>query len=257
MTSSARQGSRLADESFAFTFDGRKIPARRGDTAASALLAHGVRLMGRSVKYRRVRGVLTADFEEPNALFAADRAGCIVPNLPAPALAVEPGLVLSSQNRWPTLRYDLSALLQLGAGMLGAGFYYKTFIWPSWRTYEGLIRRLAGLGPAPRAARLPQPAIEHLDCDVLIAGGGPAGLAAASRPRASARAWCCARETPHAAANSSLRALTSTVCRPRRGSAQPCRNALACGACAHRDRGRRRLGRSCHGARAGRWGAGA
>src|SRR5580704_3948848 len=191
----SRQGARLSKESVDFTFDGRKIAARRGDTAASALLAAGVRLMGRSVKYRRPRGVLSADFEEPNALFAVGRAGSAVPNLPAPALTVQPGMMITSQNRWPTLRYDISALLQLGGGFLGAGFYYKTFIWPSWSTYEGLIRRLAGLGPAPHASRLPQPAVEHLRCDVLVAGGGPAGLSAArAAARAGARVVLCERD---------------------------------------------------------------
>jgi sarcosine oxidase subunit alpha len=190
-----RQGARLTEERVDFSFDGRRITARRGDTAASALLAAGVRLMGRSVKYRRARGVLSADFEEPNALFAVGRAGSAVPNLPAPALAVEPGMIITSQNRWPTLRYDVSALLQLGGGLLGAGFYYKTFIWPSWGTYEGLIRRLAGLGPAPRTCQLRQPAVEHLTCDVLIAGGGPAGLAAArAAARAGARVVLCERD---------------------------------------------------------------
>jgi len=191
----ARQGARLANERIAFTFDGRAITARRGDTAASALLADGVRLMGRSVKYRRARGVLTAGFQEPNALFAVGSVGSAVPNLPASGLAVQPGMIITSQNRWPTLRYDVSALLQLGGGLLGAGFYYKTFMWPSWGAYEGLIRRLAGLGPAPRASNLRQPAVEHLQCDVLVAGGGPAGLAAAlAAARAGARVVLCERD---------------------------------------------------------------
>jgi methylglutamate dehydrogenase subunit C len=191
----ARQGTRLAGEPVDFTFDRRKITAMRGDTAASALLAAGVRLMGRSVKYRRARGVLSADFEEPNALFAVGGPESVVPNLPAPVLAVKTGMIITSQNRWPTLRYDLSALLQLGGGLLGAGFYYKTFIWPSWSAYEGLIRRLAGLGPAPRASKLPQPLVEHLTCDVLIAGAGPAGLTAAlAAARAGARVVLCERD---------------------------------------------------------------
>ena len=191
----ARQGARLTDERVSFTFDGQRLTATRGDTAASALLAVDVRLMGRSIKYRRARGVLTAGFEEPNALFAVGDEDSAVPNLPASALAVQPGMIITSQNRWPTLRYDVSALLQLGGGFLGAGFYYKTFIWPSWRTYEGLIRRLAGLGPAPRASKLRQPTVEHLACDVLVAGAGPAGLAAAlAAARAGARVVLCERD---------------------------------------------------------------
>jgi methylglutamate dehydrogenase subunit C len=191
----ARHGARLTDERVPFTFDGHRFTATRGDTAASALLAADVRLMGRSIKYRRARGVLTAGFEEPNALFAVGDCGSAVPNLPASTLAVESGMIIASQNRWPTLRHDVSAILQLGGGMLGAGFYYKTFIWPSWRTYEGLIRRLAGLGPAPRASKLQQPSVEHLACDVLVAGGGPAGLAAAlAAARAGARVVLCERD---------------------------------------------------------------
>ena len=192
---SGRRGSRLADEEVAFTFDGRTISGRHGDTAASALLGAGVRLMARSTKYRRARGVLTASFDEPNALFAVGGSGSAVPNLPAPGLAIQPGMIIASQNRWPTLRYDVSALLQLGGGFLGAGFYYKTFMWPSWRNYEGLIRRLAGLGPAPRSSPLRQPSTEHSECDVLVAGGGAAGLAAAlAAARAGARVVICERD---------------------------------------------------------------
>ena len=191
----ARRGARLQEELVAFTFDGREMTARRGDSAASALLASGVRLMARSVKYRRARGVLTAGFDEPNALFAVGDAGYAVPNLPAPAVALEPGMIITSQNRWPSLKWDVSALLQLGGGLLGTGFYYKTFIWPSWGAYEGLIRHLAGLGPAPRASRLRQPGVEHVSCDVLVAGAGPAGLAAAlAAARAGAHVVLCERD---------------------------------------------------------------
>ena len=103
--------------------------------------------------------------------------------------------MLSSQNRWPTLALDVASLLQAGGGFFGAGFYYKTFIWPKWRTYEPLIRRLAGLGAAPGACELPPACVENLSCDVLIAGGGAAGLAAArAAARAGARVVLCERE---------------------------------------------------------------
>src|ERR1700733_1202664 len=194
-THNARQGARLGSEPVAFTFDGRQLVGQRGDTAASALLAHGIRLMGRLVKYRCARGVLTAGFDEPNALFAVGRAEHVVPNVPAPGLAIQPGMILVSQNRWPTLRHDVGALLRLSGGFLGAGFYYKTFMWPSWKTYEGLIRRLAGLGPAPHASKLSSPSVEHLECDVLVAGAGAAGLAAAlAAERAGARVVVCERD---------------------------------------------------------------
>ena len=192
---SRRVGLRLESEQVRFWFDGREYTGQRGDSAASALLAHGIRLLGRSVKYRRPRGMLALGPEEPNALFTVGTAPAVVPNVPAPQLPISDGLVLRSQNRWPSLRYDLASLLQAGGGFFGAGFYYKTFIWPSWRRYEGMIRRLAGLGEAPGAAELPAPSIEHLSCDVLVGGAGAAGLAAAlAAARAGARVVICERE---------------------------------------------------------------
>ena len=195
MTKALRVGTRVGSESIRFSFDGREFLGQRGDTAASALLANGVRLLGRSVKYRRPRGLLAAGPEEPNALFSVGAGPAVIPNVSAPQLVLRAGLVLRSQNRWPSLRYDLASLLQLGGGFFGAGFYYKTFIWPSWRRYENLIRHLAGLGEAPVAADIPVPAIEHLSCDVLVGGAGPAGLAAAlAAARAGASVVVCERE---------------------------------------------------------------
>jgi methylglutamate dehydrogenase subunit C len=191
----ARRGTRLGEQPVRFSFDGREYRGQLGDTAASALLAAGVRAMGRSVKYRRLRGVLSAGPEEPNALFTVGTAPAVIPNVVAAQLAIADGLVLRSQNRWPTLDYDLASLLQAGSGLLGAGFYYKTFMWPSWRTYESMIRSLAGLGEAPGACQLGAVSIEHLACDVLVAGAGAAGLAAArAAARAGARVVLCERE---------------------------------------------------------------
>jgi len=188
-------GLRLQAEPVRFTFDGRHYTGYRGDTAASALLANGVRLLGRSVKYRRPRGLLAAGPEEPNALFTVGAMPSVIPNVPAPQLILRDGLILRSQNRWPSLRHDVGSVLEACAGFLGAGFYYKTFIWPSWRCYESLIRNLAGLGEAPRAASLGTPSVEQLSCDVLIGGGGPAGLAAAlAAARCGARVVLCERE---------------------------------------------------------------
>ena len=117
-----RRGSRLAPGTLRFAFDGRSYLARTGDTAASALLANGVRALGRSVKYRRIRGLMAAGPEEPNALLTVGTRPAIIPNVAAPQLVLREGLVLASQNRWPTLRYDLASLLQAGGGFLGAGF---------------------------------------------------------------------------------------------------------------------------------------
>src|SRR5450432_2104802 len=117
-----RVGLRLESEQVRFSFDGREYTGQRGDSAASALLAHGVKLLGRSVKYRRPRGLLALGPEEPNALFTVGAPPAVVPNVPAPQLLISDGLVLRSQNRWPSLRYDLASLLQAGGGFLGAGF---------------------------------------------------------------------------------------------------------------------------------------
>jgi sarcosine oxidase subunit alpha len=193
--STPRVGRRLGTQRIRFRFDGRDYSGYAGDTAASALLANGVRIYGRSVKYRRPRGVLTAGWDEPSALLALGAAEPVVPNLPAPVLPIAEGRELTSQNRWPSLRHDLSAWLGLGGNLFGAGFYYKTFIWPSWRTYEGMIRRLAGFGPAPRLSAAPTPRLEHSHCDVLIVGAGPAGLAAAlAAVEGGAKVVVCERE---------------------------------------------------------------
>jgi sarcosine oxidase subunit alpha len=190
-----RRGTRVGSRKLSFTFDGRRYTGQVGDSAASALLANGVRLMGRSVKYRRLRGVFGAGPEEPNALFSVGAQPALIPNVPATQLVLREGLRLRSQNRWPSLRADLASLLQAGGGLFGAGFYYKTFMWPSWQSFEPLIRRLAGLGAAPSACDLAAPAIEHLGCDVLVTGAGPAGLAAAlAAARAGARVVLCESE---------------------------------------------------------------
>ena len=165
-----------------FTFDGRAYHGYHGDTLASALLANGVRLVGRSFKYHRPRGILTAGAEEPNALVTLGRGAHAEPNTPATIVPLFDGLEAHSQNRWPSLRCDLLAVNQLASPLLVAGFYYKTFMWPkkAWeRLYEPVIRRAAGLGAL---SCLPDPDSydrEHDFCDLLVIGGGAAGLAAA------------------------------------------------------------------------------
>ena len=166
-----------------FTFDGRAYQGRPSDTLASALLANGVRLLGRSFKYHRPRGLLAAGSEEPNALVEVDRGrGRTTPNLRATQVELYDGLVARSQNRWPSLAFDVGAAADLAAPALSAGFYYKTFIAPqgAWhRLYEPLIRRSAGLGRAPDAPDADHYASRYAHCDVLVVGAGPAGLAAA------------------------------------------------------------------------------
>lgn len=162
-----------------FRFDGRDYIGREGDAAASALLANGIRLVGRSVKYRRRRGLLSAGADEPNALLTLGNGADRIPNIQATRLMLSPGMELFSQNRWPSLNWDATAVIRLGGSFFGAGFYYKTFIWPSWRSFEPIIRRLAGLGKAPERSDLPFAERKHLVCDVVVAGAGPAGLSLA------------------------------------------------------------------------------
>lgn len=165
-----------------FTFDGRRYHGYKGDTLASALLANGVRLIGRSFKYHRPRGILTAGFEEPNALVEVIGTTNHTPNVRATGQEIFEGLVARSQNRWPSLRFDILAVNDLATPFLGAGFYYKTFMWPEkfWEgLYEPLIRRAAGLGTLSGKHDEGQYEKAYAFCDVLVVGGGPAGIAAA------------------------------------------------------------------------------
>ena len=192
-----REGGRI-DRSrvLHFTFDGRAYAGVAGDTLASALLANGVHLMGRSFKYHRPRGVLASGAEEPNALVAVRRdAARYTPNLRATQVELYEGLAAHSQNRWPTLAFDLGAVNDLLAPFIPAGFYYKTFMWPrrAWQwLYEPRIRAAAGLGHSPTEADPDRYASRYAHCDVLVVGAGPAGLAAAAAAAASgARVMLC------------------------------------------------------------------
>jgi len=166
-----------------FRFDGRSLEGLQGDTLASALLANGVHLAGRSFKYHRPRGIMTAGAEEPSALVTVRRdAGRETPNLRATQVELYEGLAAESQNRWPSLAFDFGRLNDFLSPLFPAGFYYKTFMWPrgAWAAlYEPLIRRAAGLGKAPRQPDPDSYAQRFAHCDVLVVGAGPAGLAAA------------------------------------------------------------------------------
>lgn len=177
--------------SLSFSFDGAKFTGRPGDTLASALLANGVHLVGRSFKYHRPRGIYSAGVEEPNALVELRRGARREPNIQATMVELYEGLDAASQNRWPSLRFDLLSLNSLASPFLAAGFYYKTFMWPRsfWEAvYEPMIRRSAGLGRAPLAPDPDHYEKAYAHCDVLVIGGGPAGLMAAlTAGRAGAR----------------------------------------------------------------------
>ena len=164
-----------------FTFDGKSYQAREGDTLAAALLRNGIGLVGRSFKYHRPRGIMTAGIEEPNALVTVGEGGRTEPNTRATDVFVYDGLVAKSQNRWPNLAFDAGAIFGFASRVLPAGFYYKTFFGPArrWMIYEYFIRKAAGLGKAPIEADPDRFAQRAAFCDVLVVGGGPAGLAAA------------------------------------------------------------------------------
>jgi sarcosine oxidase subunit alpha len=178
-----------------FHFDDRKMSGFVGDTLASALIANGVTLTGRSFKYHRPRGTLTAGSEEPNTLVELRGGARREPNTKATTIELFGGLEAHSQNRWPSLKFDVMSVNSLFSPLLVAGFYYKTFMWPAalWeKLYEPAIRKAAGLG---RASGLPDPDTYEKAfafCDVLVIGGGPTGLMAAlTAARAGARVILC------------------------------------------------------------------
>jgi len=178
-----------------FTFDGRSYTGLAGDTLASALIANGVDLVGRSFKYHRPRGILSAGGEEPNALVELRTGARREPNVKATAIELYEGLEARSQNRWPSLRFDLMSVNSLFSPFFVAGFYYKTFMWPAafWeRVYEPLIRRAAGLGRVAAEADPDSYEKAFAFCDVLVIGAGATGLAAAlAASRAGARVILC------------------------------------------------------------------
>ncbi len=185
------EGGRIdRDHSLDFTFNGRRYTGHAGDTLASALLANEIALVGRSFKYHRPRGILSAGAEEPNALVQLGAGARSEPNLRATQVELFVGLEAASVNCWPGVRFVAGALGDRLSRILPAGFYYKTFMWPGrmWLRYEYWIRRAAGLGRAPEGADPDRYDKRHVHCDVLVAGGGPAGLAAAlAAGRAGAR----------------------------------------------------------------------
>lgn len=176
-------GGRLdRSRTLSFSFDGRTMQGLAGDTLASALLANGVRLVGRSFKYHRPRGIYSAGAEEPNALVTLGTGNRREPNLSATQLELLAGMTAQSQNRWPSLAFDLQSINGWFAPFLSAGFYYKTFMGPtrrSWMFYEHFIRQAAGLGRASMEADPDTYEVRHAFTNVAVIGAGPAGLAAA------------------------------------------------------------------------------
>ncbi|HEV8313637.1 MAG TPA: 2Fe-2S iron-sulfur cluster-binding protein, partial [Burkholderiaceae bacterium] len=194
----APAGSRIdRTQRLRFTFDGIAYEGYRGDTLASALLANGVHLVARSFKYHRPRGIFAAGSEEPNALVRLGSGARAEPNTRATQIALFDGLVATSQNRWPSLAFDLGAIANLCAPLLPAGFYYKTFMWPSWLLYERFIRAAAGMGIAPDGVDPDEYEHQHAHCDLLVVGGGRSGLAAAREAaKGGARVILCDEGDP-------------------------------------------------------------
>ena len=178
----AGKGLSTQPKSVSFTFNGRHLMGLEGDTLASALLANDIHLVGRSFKYHRPRGILTAGSEEPNALITVGHGACQDPNQRATTQELFDGLEARSQNCWPSVEHDVLALNNLAAPFFSAGFYYKTFMWPAafWeKLYEPMIRRAAGLGALSGEADTDSYEKAYAFCDLLVIGAGPAGLMAA------------------------------------------------------------------------------
>jgi len=161
-----------------FRWNGRKMPAFAGDTVASALLANDVAIVGRGMKLHRPRGVFSIGPEEPNAFVSLGRGAELEPSARATMIPVHEGLEVRAQNAWPGVGFDLGRTLDRTAGLWHAGFYNKTFMWPSWNFWEGQIRRMAGIAKAPRERDPARYDAVHAHCDLLVVGGGPAGLLA-------------------------------------------------------------------------------
>ena len=164
-----------------FSFNGRTCQGYAGDTLASALLANGIRMVGRSFKYHRPRGIVGLGVEEPNAIVQVGTGANTIPGLRATEVELYDGLAAATTRGWPCLNFDLLAVNDFCARLLGAGFYYKTFMAPRflWRWYEHCLRSASGLGVSPQSADPDRYEHYNAHCDVLVAGAGPAGLMAA------------------------------------------------------------------------------
>ena len=164
-----------------FSFNGRTCQGYAGDTLASALLANGIRMVGRSFKYHRPRGIVGSGVEEPNAIVQVGTGANTIPGLRATEVELYDGLIAATTRGWPCLDFDLLALNEIYSPLLGAGFYYKTFMAPRflWRWYEHCLRSASGLGVSPQSADPDRYEHYNAHCDVLVAGAGPAGLMAA------------------------------------------------------------------------------
>jgi sarcosine oxidase, subunit alpha len=202
MSTRLQKGGRLIDRSTRaeFTFNGKRMSGHAGDTLASALLANDQMLVGRSFKYHRPRGIIAAGPEEPNALVNLGRGERLEPNQRATTTELFAGLMASSQNHWPSLEFDVGVANNYVSRFLPAGFYYKTFIHPraAWKhVFEPIIRQSAGLGSAPKDPDADRYEYVYAFCDLLIIGGGIAGLNAALAAGQSGKRVMLIEQTAH------------------------------------------------------------
>ena len=202
MSTRLAKGGRLIDRSMAqdFTFNGKRMRGFAGDTLAAALLANDQMLVGRSFKYHRPRGIVASGPEEPNALMNLGLGARLEPNQRATTTELFDGLQATSQNHWPSLEFDIGVVNNYAARFLPAGFYYKTFIHPRpfWKhVFEPIIRRSAGLGRAPTEADPDRYEQAYAFCDILIVGGGIAGLQTALTAAAAGKRVILLEQTPH------------------------------------------------------------
>jgi sarcosine oxidase subunit alpha len=205
-------GGRLIDRSrkVEFTFNGKRFAGHPGDTLASALMANGQRIVGRSFKYHRPRGIVASGGEEPNALVNLGQGDTHEPNQRATTTELFEGLTATSQNHWPSLEWDIGEVNAALSRFLPAGFYYKTFMYPRpfWKhVFEPFIRQSAGLGKAPDPKHSDPDRYEHFyaHVDIVVAGGGIAGLQAALEAgRAGAKVLSASRRPIGAGARRSM-----------------------------------------------------
>jgi sarcosine oxidase subunit alpha len=202
MSTRLSKGGRLIDRSKAleFAFNGKRMKGHQGDTLASALLANDQMLLGRSFKYHRPRGLVASGAEEPNALVHLGKGARFEPNQRVTTTELFSGAEMTSQNHWPSLEFDVGAINNQFSRFLVGGFYYKTFIHPrfAWKhIFEPVIRQSAGLGAAPKDMDADRYEQAYDFCDILIAGGGIAGLQAALVAAASGQRILLLEQTPH------------------------------------------------------------
>ena len=202
MSTRLQTGGRLIDrtKSLNFAFNGKKLTGYAGDTLAASLLANDQMLVGRSFKYHRPRGIMASGAEEPNALVNMGEGSRFEPNQRVTTTELFDGLTAKSQNHWPSLEFDVGVLNNYASRFLPAGFYYKTFMAPraAWKhVFEPFIRQSAGLGAVPKERDADRYEYFYAHVDVMVVGGGIAGLQAARVAGASGASVLLIEQTAH------------------------------------------------------------